>query len=423
MKLFRQTQRLFLRTALPVFLVFGILAYLAVQAIFDFVVDEKLSEVQTEIENYVHLHDTLPIFFQSVDEHFVAEKQLSGGTLPENFGDTMLYNELQKEQEPFRRLRFPVRIHGQPFQVSIFQSTIEHEDIGAAVTGLLALLFGLLFGIMVWVNQRVAGQVWNPFFRTLEKMRKFRLTDAEPLRLAKTSVTEFQELNATLESLADAVRKDFRTIKQFTENASHELQTPLAVIQNKVEIMLQHEGLTEIQTRHLDIIGQSTRRMARLNQSLLLLAKIENKQYLEQNTVDLKKMIEKRLVWLEDFITEKGITLHTEIEDIALETNPFLTETLVTNLLTNAVKHSSEGGTIHVRLNSKKLLIENSAEPPGMTVEALTARFMRGNTRSEGVGLGLSMVREICEQSNFGLQMIFEKGFWTTTVVFPHPDK
>ncbi len=304
MKLFRQTQRLFLRTALPVFLVFGILAYLAVQAIFDFVVDEKLSEVQTEIENYVHLHDTLPIFFQSVDEHFVAEKQLSGGTLPENFGDTMLYNELQKEQEPFRRLRFPVRIHGQPFQVSIFQSTIEHEDIGAAVTGLLALLFGLLFGIMVWVNQRVAGQVWNPFFRTLEKMRKFRLTDAEPLRLAKTSVTEFQELNATLESLADAVRKDFRTIKQFTENASHELQTPLAVIQNKVEIMLQHEGLTENQTRHLDIIGQSTRRMARLNQSLLLLAKIENKQYLEQNTVDLKKMIEKRLVWLEDFITE-----------------------------------------------------------------------------------------------------------------------
>ena len=289
------------------------------------------------------------------------------------------------------------------------------------VIAMLAVSFGLLFGAMLWVNRVVARKVWQPFYETLEKMRGFRLTDPEPLRLAPAAAQEFRELNSTLETLTEQVRRDFQTVKQFTENASHELQTPLAVIQNKVEMLLQDENLSESQAHQLDLVGQSARRMARLNQSLLLLSKIENNQFAEKQQVPLKPLIEKKLAWLEDFIAEKQLVVETDLTEKTLHINPFLAETLGSNLLTNAVKHNLPGGRLRVFLDGECLLVENTAVAPGVPVENLRARFARGNGSSEGLGLGLAMVWEICEQEGFGLEMVFEEGFWGTKIKFAVP--
>ncbi len=393
--------------------------YFALRWTFSHLAEEKMAGVQTEIEVYVHQHDTLPIFFQSTDDRLEAVPTLDNASFPAAFSDTTLYNPLENETEPFRRLTFPLAMHGRVWRVSVAQSALEQEDLIVTVAIFLTLLFALLFGVLVAVNRRVARQVWQPFFITLDRMRRFRLTDATPLQLDETPVNEFRELHRTLEELTDKVQRDYRTVKQFTENASHELQTPLAVIQNKVEMLLQDGALSERQLQQLDIIRQSTRRMARLNQNLLLLAKIENDQFAERKPVDLKLLLEKRLAWLEDFVVDKQLTVQTALSPTLLEINPFLAETLVTNLLTNAVKYNLPGGTLHIQLNQHQLCVSNSGEPAEMPVSKLTERFVRGDSRSEGLGLGLAMVKEICEQNGFTFSILFEVGVWETAVFFP----
>lgn len=416
MKLLRQTQQKFLQVVLPVFVLTGLIMYFVLHYVIEHEVDEQLADSRIAIESYVKTHDTLPAFFQRNDERLLV------APLPadfrENFSDTSLFNPLEKEAEPFRRLQFPIEIQGQNMQVSILQSTIEQNELAMLVIALLALAFGLLFGAMLWVNQRVSRQVWQPFYETLEKMRRFRLSDTVPLHFTPAVTQEFQELNLTLEALSQQVQKDFQTVKKFTENASHELQTPLAIIQNKVEMLLQDEQLSESQAQQLDTIGQSAKRLARLNQTLLLLSKIENKQFLERQSLNLKHLVEKKLAALEDLIREKQLQVQTELGNTLLDINPILAEILVSNLLVNAVKHNCTGGALRVLLEEKMLLVENSALPPTQPIDALTARFARGSHQTEGLGLGLSMVLEICAQQNLLCQLSFEKKHWTSKIDF-----
>lgn len=421
MKLLHQTQRLFFRGVLPVFMVAGVVSFFTLRWVFDHETDEKLVAMKGEIESYVSANDTLPVFFQTVFDRWYAEPMPydSKESFPDlTISDTTLFNKFENEMEPFRQLRFPVMIRGQMWLMSVSASTVEHHDVVLLLSVLLATIFALLLLVMLWVNRVVSRQVWQPFFETLEKMRRFRLADHNPFILTSSSVEEIQELNTTLENLARQVRQDYHTVKKFTENAGHELQTPLAVIQSKVEVLLQDDSLSEAQAQQINIIGQSTRRMTRLNQALLLLSKIENHQFSERKTVALKTLLEKKLIWLEDFIAEKRLELQTDLAERMLDMNPFLVETLVTNLLTNAVKHNIEDGLLRVTLNERCLIVANSAAPPETSVTDLTARFARGNPHSEGVGLGLAMVVEICEQQGFGLEMAFENGVWRAQVLF-----
>jgi len=421
MKLLHKTQQLFFRGVLPVFVAAGVVSFFTLRGVFDHETDEKLMGVQAEIESYVQANDTLPAFFQTVFDRWYAERMPNGSvknTSGQTFSDTTLFNKFENEMEPFRQLRFPVMIRGQAWRVSVSTSTVEYHDVVLILAVLLTTVFALLLLVMLWVNRVVSRKVWQPFFETLEEMRRFRLADHAPLKLSPSSVEEIQELNTTLENLAHQVRQDYHTVKKFTENASHELQTPLAVIQSKVEILLQDETMSEMQAQQINIIGQSTQRMARLNRSLLLLSKIENHQFPAREAVALKPLLEKRLVWLEDFIAEKRLELQIELAEKTLETNLFLAETLVTNLLTNAVKHNISEGMLRVTLNECALIVENSAASPEGQVADLMARFARGNPHSEGVGLGLAMVLEICEQQGLGLEMGFENGVWSAAVFF-----
>ncbi len=419
MKLLQRTQSLFLRVAAPVFLLAGVAMLFALEWSLKHFDEEKLHNSRHELEAYLNIHDTLPAFFQSIDHRLYAKQLSTGTSQPSTFSDTLLLNPLENEMEPFLRLTFPVKMRGQIWQVDLFQSSVEREDIAATVAGLLAILFVLLFGVLVWVNRSVSRHVWQPFFQALDRMRQFRLADLTPLNLPDSSVAEFDELHRTLEELAEKVQRDFRTVKQFTENASHELQTPLAVIQNKIDALLQEETLSEAQVQQLDLIAQNVRRMARLNQTLLLLAKIENDQFAIRERLDLKPLLEKRLHWLEDFFLEKQLILQIDLTSVVININSVIAETLVTNLLTNAVKHTVINGQVKILLTINELTITNTANKPDASPEQLMERFARGNTRIEGLGLGLSMIQEICEKNRFLLKIYFENDHWTTSIYFP----
>lgn len=418
MKLLHRTQRLFLQGAIPVFLLAGIVMLFAMEWSLRHFDEEKMHNTRHYLDAYILQHDTLPAFFQSIDSRLYATPVATEPVTLIVFSDTFLLNPLENEMEPFLHLAFPIKVRDQIWRVDLFQSSVEREDIAATIAVLLLALFVLLFGLLLWVNRLVSRRVWKPFFQALDRLRRFRLTDPDPLRLPDSSVSEFQELHFTLEELAEKVQRDFRTVKQFTENASHELQTPVAVIQNKIDNLLQEETLSETQIHQLDVMAQNTRRMARLNHTLLLLVKIENDQFITREQFDWKPLIEKRLHWLEDFIMEKELTLETDLVPVIVEVNPFLAETLITNLLTNAVKHNHSGGSIYIRLYARELTVRNSGATPTCAPEKMTERFARGNPSNEGLGLGLAIVREICEKNGFTLKLGFAENMWTTSIFF-----
>ncbi|NJE06811.1 sensor histidine kinase, partial [Thermococcus sp. M36] len=145
-------------------------------------------------------------------------------------------------------------------------------------------------------------------------------------------------------------QQDFNSLKQFTENASHELQTPLAIIRTKFDLLIQAETLTQQQIEALQSANDALQRLSNLNKSLLLLTKIENKQFEEKVTINLKELIENKLIQLSELIQNKNIHVTYSLEEITINMNSDLAEILLNNLLVNAIKHNVPNGEIIINL-------------------------------------------------------------------------
>ncbi len=417
MKLLAQTNRRYLLISLAALMLSSVVLFLELRSLFYSYTDERLEELETEVTAYVQTHDTLPVFFQSTSSRLLAQRT---DLLPaRNWQDTTLLNELEQEMEPFRQLRFGLSVQGQAYQIDIFQSTVETEDIAEIVLFLNLALLAVMFLTLFWVQKRMSAQLWKPFYETLDRLRGFQLNQQDPLELTPTDTDEFAELNATLERLSEKTRQDYHALKRFTENASHEIQTPLAVIRAKLETLIQSEGLSQEQLAHLHQTQQAAARLSRLQQNLLLLVKIENYQFQAQEILDVPQLIARKLEQLEDFIEAKKLHVQTELLPLNLPLNPFLTETLIGNLIGNTVKHNvASGGWISIQLNEKSLILRNSGLAPEVPPTELLERFRRSNVQAEGLGLGLAIAQEICEQYAWQLEIGFEDGIWEIRVRF-----
>ena len=214
--------------------------------------------------------------------------------------------------------------------------------------------------------------------------------------------------------------KDYEALKNFTENASHEIQTPLAVVHSKLELLMQSDNFTELQMKDIETINSEVSRLSKLNHSLLLLTKIDNLQFQETGTTAIGKIILKHLDNYEELITAKQITLTKNI-DTAFEVlmNETMAEVLISNLITNAIKHNMEHGFINISLHEKQLTIENTGTSLQCKPEELFERFKKDEPQSESLGLGLSIVKKIGEQYNLKVMYSCIDRLHTLTVQFP----
>jgi signal transduction histidine kinase len=418
MKLLAQTNRRYLRIAVAVLLAGGAALFLGVRSLFNYFADERLAQLQEEIALYEVSLDTLPFFFQSNNERLLVRPLPSRNLPQKQFGDTTLFNEIRHVIEPYRRLRFGAVMRGTSYQVDLFQSAVKTEDIAKMASLLTFILIAIMLAALFLVQRRLSARLWQPFYETLDRLRGFRVAQPEPLTLPKTDTDEFIELNKALERLTEKVNLDYNALKRFTENASHEIQTPLAVIRAKLELLLQSEDLNDIQLAQLHTVQQAAGRLSRLQQALLLLVKIENDQFTTREKIDLRKLVESKLDLLEEFITAKNLKVSRDLGNVVLELNPFLAETLIGNLLGNAVKHNLAGGWIHLDLSGKEFRISNSGNPPQIDPSQLFERFRRSTNQQEGLGLGLAIVKEICENQGLTVNYTFSDGIHTVLVGF-----
>jgi signal transduction histidine kinase len=318
---------------------------------------------------------------------------------------------------PYRELLFSIRSGDQLYTVSIAKSEEETEDLLGLIMVITAGMIILLLLVLFLANRLLLRRIWQPFYRTLDHLRAFNLSSREPLPGGSTDIEEFRSLDDAARQMTNKIIRDYEILKSFADNASHEMQTPLAIINSKLDLLIQDIGLGEAHHQPVQAMYDAIARLRQLNQSLLLLAKIENNQFTDTKCIDLAELIGEKLIQLEDPLKGRHLQVNTQLDHLPVPMNGYLADILLNNLLTNAIRHNHNGGQIEILLSRQQLRISNSGPELGFDAATIFDRFVKG-THSGGTGLGLAIVRQICDNYRFPLEYAFAKGVHTIEIQF-----
>ena len=321
-------------------------------------------------------------------------------------------------EDRFRGLKSHLLINGESYQITIETNVEEADETLLAVAVVTFFFFVILIIGFILLNRRIAADSWRPFYQILSSLQSFDLTKDSVLHLPKTDIQEFQQLTQSLEQLVNKNISTYQQQKSFIENASHELQTPIALLKSKLDLLIQKKGLTPEIAQILSSIEAPLSRLTRINKNLLLLAKVENHQYTDQASLSVNQLIGSSLVLFEDYIYDKNLSVeHASEATLSVISNSFLLETLIHNLLSNAIRHTSVKGKVIIRLEGKTLIIANSGTHP-LDEKQLFERFSALSNEKVSSGLGLAIIKEISKKYNWQVGCRFENGYHTLSVIF-----
>jgi len=407
MKLFTRYNRINLLATVGIFLLSGISFYFLLRYVIVGQVDEDLKIEQHEIETYVAKYNQLPEIIAVRDQHVgYAAAPLLGKRI---FHTIQSMDNGDKEKEPFRELIFFIRIKDNWYKISVSKS-LEGTDkmVQSIVTITLVTILMILVASLL-INRLVLKKLWQPFYDSLAAMRYFEVGKNRPLSFPATEIEEFSIMNDTLQQTTSKADEDYKHLKEFTENAAHEIQTPLAIIQSKMDVLIQDEKLSELQSRAVQGAYEAIQRLTRLNHALLLLTKIENGQFGEIAHINVAQKIKDKIGQFEELIGNKQLTVTTTLDETAqIKMNPVLADIVLNNLFSNAIKYNKHGGTIDIIVDPGIIEISNSAHTPELDRERLFRRFATAGKVKDGIGLGLAIVRQVAEVSGMEAQYTYE---------------
>jgi len=408
MKLLARYNRINLFSTVAIFLLASVAFALLLRFLVINQVDEDLRIEQNEITSYIQKYNKLPEVIKVRDQQteYIQLKKT-----PENFDDyfqtSKSYNHHYDEEELLRQLNFNVNVGGKWYLARVSKSLEGTDDLIQSVVIITVITILLILAATFVINRIVLFRLWQPFYSSLNAVSNFKLGKSI-LNLPETKIDEFALMNKTLQQAILKAEEDYIVLREFTENASHELQTPLAVIRSKLDLLIQDEHLTALQSNAVQDSYDAIQKLSRLNQSLLLLAKIENRQFNETSLIDLKKMTEEKMNQFRELWQGKNITVTTDLEEASITMHISLADILLNNLLSNATKHNSENGLIHIQLKQGMLAISNTGGPQALNEQLLFTRFYKAEAANENHGLGLSIVKQICEVSGCSTGYKFE---------------
>ena len=207
-----------------------------------------------------------------------------------------------------------------------------------------------------------------------------------------------------LEEMMAKMQADWVNLREFTDNASHELQTPLAIMKSKLELLLNDDSITGVPHNQLYDLFQTVVRLSKLTDALLLLSRIENRQFAVDAEMDLCNLIQSRLSYLGELFAMKEIEVTSALEaPFIVQIHPMLADILVNNLLSNAMNHNFVGGSIELKSGNQEIVISNSGIRQPLDPQKIFRRFVKGSNSMNSNGLGLAIVAEICQANHIGL--------------------
>ncbi|MCF2486621.1 HAMP domain-containing sensor histidine kinase [Dyadobacter sp. CY347] len=406
MKLLQKTSRIYLFASLTIYVAVGIAFFWSIKYMIYDEVESRLKVEKRDFEAYVEEHD------EWLDDAYFVENKIevtpTHGNISDEviFKDTVILNRYEGTLDPFRQVTFYASIDGDPHRVVIRKSMIQSYKLIEAISGIMIAFLALLMVGMFFFQRRLSGKIWQPFYESLANIKDFDWTKNKKLELPKSEITEFNELEDVMVKMASKMQHDYKSLKEFTENASHEMQTPLALINARVEQFIQTGDLGKEQTYWIEEIYHASRRISRLNQGLLLLAKIENQQFTDHENTDLSELAAAKLKDFEDIISHRNIqvNLHCD-EKFIVNMSPALAEILIVNLVNNAIRHNHQNGELSIKTGTGFLEVSNTGNALRADPASLFNRFKKESASGESLGLGLAIVKQICD--NYGLQIAY----------------
>ncbi len=323
------------------------------------------------------------------------------------FREIMLPDDNENELEPYLEYSIEQKIADTYYSIKLRQSVFENEDLVIILAFSLFVILSVSFGISFFINRSTNKTIWADFERNLQTIEHFNFSDKKKIELLSSDIEEFDRLNRVIEYLTEKLKADYRSLKEFTENASHEIQTPLAIALLNLDEILQHNLDKEDFKKKITIIN-ALKRLSMLNQSLILLAKIENRQFKADKLISFKDALHRKIEEFAAFLESKKLHVELKFEqDFMLKMNGELADLLLNNLLSNAINHNLIGGNIQVTVRLNELKICNTGETNSMTDATIFNRFAKGKSKS--YGLGLAMVKNICDTHDLEIHYAKDK--------------
>ncbi|UHG94912.1 sensor histidine kinase [Spirosoma oryzicola] len=383
-------------------------------------IDEKLLnrklEILVSLRSWERAIRPIPI---ATDFRLDSISAQDYNALNEHFEDISRYELVEGENELHRQLVTKFKRADTYYCLRIETSLLDLEDMGEIIAySTLDVMVGLLL-IAFLVNSLLQRKLWKPFYGTLLQLNAFRLDQVTPLQLPGSSIKEFNQLNETIAKLTAINQRVYQQQKQFVENASHEIQTPLAIALHQTEQLIQNPDLTANDAQALDILTQQLERLSAMNKALLLISKIDNQQFGETQSVNVGDLIRQTVDEYSFLAEQKSLRVELDFQnEIVVAANHHLMAMLVGNLIRNALVHSASESLITIQLADQSLRVENTAATPIAQPETLFGRFVKQSDKPQSLGLGLAIVKSICDTYQFtpsiaseGNQFIFSVSF------------
>ncbi len=397
MKLQQHYNRVTVVATLIVLLIAAVGYYFMIRYVLIDQLDEALKVEEVEIHDYISKHSKLPDATVYKDQRIAFEK--TDHDFHRSFKSLSAFHPGENEMESSRQLLFTVEVNGQKYMASVTKSEEATEDLVWIILFSTLALLVLLTAILFFTNRFQLKKLWKPFSNTLSSIKEFNVSAPVDITMPRTRITEFNELNESIQMMTKKVTSDYQSLKNFTDHASHEIQTPLAIIHSKLDVLIQEPELSEKSMEQIQGIYAAVEKLSGLSQSLLLLTRIDNNQFVETELVSMDQVIEEKVQEMQEWVHSANVTVNVESGILKVTMNKELAEMLVNNLYSNAVRHSKAGDTIIIRTSANRLSIAN---PGAVSLDRkrIFNKFYKSD-HSEGTGLGLAIVRQICEQYKF----------------------
>lgn len=342
-----------------------------------------------------------------------------GQMLDPGFSDTLM---IESRTGKFRTYRF-LHYQSDPpgaYAIKIFKSTTPNDKLVEWITLMMTMMVILFLAGIFFMNRFVFANLWKDFFNALDKLREFD-TLKEPVVLDEPDIQEFIELKNVLERMTRRLAGEYRELREYTDHTIHELQTPLAVIKTKTELLIQSENLGKNELHLIQAINANINHLSRLNSTLALITRIENQQFTGREEINLVTLIDHHLEMLQELISLRGISVRRNYDEIGVIVvmDRGLADILITNLVKNSIVHNQDEGEIQIETTRNSLSISNTGASLSFAEEALFRRFVRDTRKTGNFGLGLSLVKKICDHYGFTISYSYQNGMHCFKILFP----
>ena len=410
MKLIYKVTRRLALVVLPVLLLWATVFYFAMVNEVNDETDDSLEDYAEMIARRVVTGEELPTPGDGSNNTYSIELLPASGGYRDSkaYEDREVYIYWKKETEPARVLtKIFHDDYGAAYKLVVSIPTFERDDIIKAILFYLAILYAVLVFTILIVTVLVFRYSMKPLYSLLKWLDGYRPGNGTAGFPDEESVLEFKKLTKAARETIERAENHLERQKQFIGNASHELQTPLAVLGNRIEWMMDSTSLSEEQFAELSKMRQSIHRLVRLNRTLLLLSKIDSGHFLDKSDVDIVSIIENELELYKEIFAEKEICCNVNVPSgYVVQMDEMLATTMVSNIIKNAFVHSPVGGTIDVCISHDELIVSNNGDEALDKARLFDRFYTSGKTGS--TGLGLALVKSIAGYYDYGLEYAFD---------------